>query len=138
MPIFETIVRYKDLCVSASKLEGEEAKAYHQRATTLLHVIEYRLKQIVDAGSPERAKVYGAINSEREYQDAMTASSARPDMIEDFHVGDGLSAIEHLVGEARREWYKGAAPHGPAMDLLRKVAGVIVKLGETYRLPYRT
>lgn len=84
-----------------------------------------------------RPEVYKAIDSERNFQEQLTANPLRPDMIENFHVGDGLSGIEYNLIKAREAWYKGAVPHTEAMEYLRKVAGVIVKLAEEYGIPER-
>lgn len=84
-----------------------------------------------------REEVYRSIDSERDLQDKLTADPSRPDMIEDFHVGDGLSAIQYNLDLARQSWYKDANPHTRAMEYLRKVAATIVKLGEVHGLPSR-
>ena len=84
-----------------------------------------------------RTEVYIAIDEEREYQNKMTADPSRPDMIDEFHVGDGLSAIRYNLQKAEEEWYKGAVPHTRAMHYLRKVAAICVKLGEDYGMPIR-
>jgi hypothetical protein len=85
----------------------------------------------------ERTEVYKAIDSERDYQDQMTANPDRPDMIEDFHVGDGLTAIKYNLDKAVDAWYVGAVPHQDTMKYLRKIAGIITKLGEVHGLPPR-
>ena len=77
------------------------------------------------------------ISGERDYQDKMAADSSRPDMIDDFHVGDGLSGIRYNLQKAEEVWYKGSTPHAEAMGYLRKVAAICVKLGETYGMPER-
>ena len=84
-----------------------------------------------------RTEVYAAIDTEREYQDKCTADKDRPDMIDDLHIGDTLTAIRHNIRKAEDLWYKGAVPHQDAMEYLRKVAGLIVKAGETYGMPSR-
>ena len=74
----------------------------------------------------KRNFVYEAIDSERDYQEKMTANPERPDMIEDFHIGDTLSAIQYNLDNARREWYRGAVPHTEAIEFLRKIAASAV------------
>ena len=44
----------------------------------------------------KREEVYKVIDTERDFQEKMVADSSRPDMIEDLHVGDVLSAIDEL------------------------------------------
>lgn len=48
----------------------------------------------------KRGDVYLAIDSERKYQDQQTASSDRPDMIEDFNMGAAMQAINVLMRKA--------------------------------------
>lgn len=85
----------------------------------------------------ERSDVYLAIDSERAYQDRATADPNRPDMVEDFHMGDALTAIRYNLGKAEELWYKTAKPHAEAMEYIRKVAGICVKLGEDQGMPVR-
>lgn len=84
-----------------------------------------------------REEVFDVLSNERDFQNQMVADPSRPDMIEDFHVGDGLSAINYNLRKAEEAWYKGVVPHTEAMDYLRKVAGIIVQLGERYGMPER-
>lgn len=84
-----------------------------------------------------RQAVYAAIDSERAYQDKLTDDSSRPDMIEDFHVGDALTAIRINLAKAEEAWYKGSVPHHASIEFLRKIAGICVKVGETYGMPSR-
>ncbi len=63
-----------------------------------------------------RKQVYHAIDSERAYQDKMTASQDRPDMIDDFHMGDTLSAIQHNLNKAMESWYPNSAPYKDTME----------------------
>lgn len=83
-----------------------------------------------------RAEVYSALDSERAYQDAMTASEDRPDMVE-INLAAGILAMEELLHQARVAWYYGAGNQPEAMSLLRKVGGLVVKMGEQYGLPQR-
>ena len=85
----------------------------------------------------ERADVYKAIDSERDFQEEMTRNSLRPDIIIDFHVGDALSAIEYNLDKARDAWYKDAVPHTDALKYLRKIAALCVKMGEAYGMEPR-
>jgi len=86
----------------------------------------------------KREDVYKALDSERDYQDEMSKSVFRPDMIEDMHIGDILSAIEHNLTLARAAWYKGFVPHPEAMTFLRKIGGLCVKAGESYGMSSRS
>ena len=79
-----------------------------------------------------REEVYKAIDSERDYQDKMSASSDRPDMIEDLHIGDTITAIQRNLNQATETWYLGAVPHDEALKHFRKIAALCVKAGERY------
>jgi hypothetical protein len=83
-----------------------------------------------------RLPVYVALDSERAYQDAMTASDDRPDMVE-IELPGLLLAAEHQLVEARSKWYSGHGPHTATMDCLRKVGGLVVKAGELLGMPQR-
>jgi hypothetical protein len=85
----------------------------------------------------ERKELYKAIDTERQFQIDMTAKESRPDMIEDLHVGDTLSAIQYNLDLARKAWYHGSTPHQGAMDYLRKIAGLCVQAGEKNGMPNR-
>ncbi|WP_017732744.1 hypothetical protein [Nafulsella turpanensis] len=85
----------------------------------------------------KRVDVYQVISSERNFQDMMITKEDRPEMIHALHVGDGIAAIEHNLQKAREAWYSGRVPHQEAMECLRKVAGICVKLGEIYGMPLR-
>lgn len=85
----------------------------------------------------KREEVFDIVSGERDFQNLMVAHPSRPDVIEDFHIGDGLTAINYNLRKAEEAWYKGAVPHTEAMDYLRKVAGIIVQLGERYGIPER-
>jgi hypothetical protein len=82
-------------------------------------------------------EVFDVIKGEREYQDRMVQKNNRPDMVEDLHVGDTLTAIRHNLTKAEEAWYKGSTPHPETMGYLRKVAGLIVQAGENFGMPTR-
>lgn len=84
----------------------------------------------------ERIDVYAAIDSERDYQDTMTASAERPDMVE-IGLGEIILAAEHNLALARHHWYYGSGQQSGALEHLRKVAGLAVKAGELYGMPRR-
>jgi hypothetical protein len=85
----------------------------------------------------KREDVYKAIDTERDFQIDMTAREDRPDMIQDLHIGDTISAIQHNLEKARSEWYSGSEPHQASMEYIRKIAGLCVQLGEKYDMPNR-
>ena len=85
----------------------------------------------------ERNKVYEAIDSERDYQEEMTKRDDRPDMIDDLHIGDTITAIQYNLNKAQEQWYIGSVPHQEAIKYLRKIAALCVKAGESYGMPKR-
>ena len=85
----------------------------------------------------KRADVYRAIDSERDYQDAMTERVDRPDMVADMPLSSILLAMERLLHDARYQWYSNSDPYEETMHLVRKVAGLTVKAGEQYGMPNR-
>lgn len=84
----------------------------------------------------ERLKVYQAIDSERNYQDRMEAQGDTH-VVSDFPLAAGIAAMEELILNVRREWYYGKDPYKNAMDHVRKIAGVCVKMGEKYGMEER-
>ena len=88
----------------------------------------------------ERSKVYEAIDSERAYQIQTSQDEDRPDILrEDFNLSNGILAMEKILKDARDVWYKDhpGQSYQPTMDLLRKVTGIGVYLGEKYGMPER-
>jgi len=87
----------------------------------------------------DRKEVYYAIDTERVYQDNETANPDRLDMVEDFNLGQSILAMEHLLAEARRIWYNDNPKDKfqDTMNMIRKVCGVCVKMGEKYGMPIR-
>ena len=85
----------------------------------------------------KREDVYKAFDSERAYQDEMSQRSDRPDMIEDMHMGDILSAIQYNLTLANGWWYQEATPYPKTTDILRKIGALCTKAGETYGMKGR-
>jgi len=85
----------------------------------------------------ERQEAYAAIDSERDYQDAMTADPSRQDMIENLSAGDIILAMENCLSEARATWYLGSVSHYAAAHAIRKVAALGVRFMEVHGSPPR-
>jgi len=81
---------------------------------------------------PIREAVYMIVNSERIYQDRMTAAVERPDMVPELSLGDHILAMEMCLSEARARWYSGSAPHLETTDFIRKVTALGVRCMETF------
>ena len=60
-------------------------------------------------------------------------------MIEDFNMGTAMQAINSIMGQADQVWYTDSPENNyeDTMELLRKVAGVCVQMGEKYGMPKR-
>ncbi len=84
-----------------------------------------------------RQEVYTVLDGERAFQDEMSQRTDRPDMIEEMHVGDILSAIQYNLSLATKAWYHGSVPHSDAIGYLRKIAALCIKAGETHGMPSR-
>jgi len=84
-----------------------------------------------------REDVFRAIDSERDYQELAKQDSTRPDILEEFHAGDTLAAIQYNLNKALDAWYKEPAPYNNSLVYLRKIAGLTVQLGEKYGMPER-
>ena len=85
----------------------------------------------------ERKEVYEAIDSERDFQIEKTEDASATHMIEDFHMGDTLAAIQVNLDKARFAWYNGSVPHSDATMYLRKVAALCVQMGEKHGMSSR-
>lgn len=84
----------------------------------------------------ERSEVYKAIDTERDYQEA-GLKKEDSHIVEEFDIAHGLNAIQYNLDKAREIWYNGHAPHEETMDMLRKIAGICVNLGEKKGMPER-
>ena len=84
----------------------------------------------------QRDDVYRVIDSERDFQDEMTARDSNPEFV-DMSMGDILLAIRHNLGLAESSWYPNAEPFEVSMEYLRKIAALSVKAGEKYGMKER-
>lgn len=84
-----------------------------------------------------RQEILNIVSQERDYQEAETKKIERPDMIENFGMGDTLSAIQYNLDKARENWYIEAKPYPNTTSYLRKVAALCVKAGEAYGMTER-
>jgi hypothetical protein len=85
----------------------------------------------------ERSEVYKAIDTERDYQEA-GLKKEDSHIVEEFDISHGLNAIQYNLDKARELWYNGHEPHEETMDMLRKIAGICVNLGEKKGMPKRS
>jgi len=85
----------------------------------------------------EKEKVYQAIDTELDYQKSLEGNANRPDVLKDFHIGDALTAIDYNLNQAKLVWYYDSEPYTKTLDLLRKIAALIVKQGMKHGMPDR-
>ena len=87
----------------------------------------------------DRKDVYTALDTEREYQEKMTINSDRPDMISEFNTSTALLAMDVTLERAKSAWYNDNPDdsYQDTMEHLRKIAGMIVQMGEKYGIPNR-
>lgn len=87
----------------------------------------------------ERNKVYKAVDSERSYQERETQNPDNPAMIEEFNMGTALNAMGVLMRQANDIWYTESPENNyeGTMDILRKISGVCVQMGEKHGMPER-
>lgn len=87
----------------------------------------------------ERNDVYKSLDSERDYQERETKNPDRPDMIEEFNMGTAMQAMNVLLRKAGDVWYTESPENNyeGTMNILRKIGGVIVQMGEKHGLPER-
>lgn len=84
-----------------------------------------------------RQEAYGAIDTERDYQDAQRGNSQRHDGMPPMTPGELILCMEKCLADARAAWYApdggtGCLPH------IRKVAALGVQAMERYGAPPRS
>jgi hypothetical protein len=82
-----------------------------------------------------RESVYKLIDGERAYQEEMWDNM-------DVHanelsVGDFILLVEEYAARARKEWSGHKYPEQPALEHMRKIAGIAVRCMETHGAPPR-
>lgn len=87
----------------------------------------------------QRSQVYNVLDTEREYQQKETDNTERPDMIEDFDISTALLAMDVTLEKAKYVWYYDNPKdnYQNTMELLRKLGGMVVQMGEKYGMPKR-
>lgn len=81
----------------------------------------------------KRQRVYKAIDSERDYQDVRWPP--RPDG-QAKPVAGYLVMLQDYLNEAFRAWTRNPGD-AAALEILRKLGGIIVQCGEAHGLPQR-
>jgi hypothetical protein len=77
-----------------------------------------------------RQEVYVAIDGERAYQDGQWPHGTK--LGPELSVGDEILLAEQYLSLARAAWARQAAPEVDALDILRKVGGIVVRCMETH------
>ena len=82
---------------------------------------------------PTRDEVYAAIDTERDYQEALP--STRTDG-RDHTVGDYVTMLQHYQRELVKAWTLNAGD-APSLEVMRKIAGIAVHCMEDHGAPPR-
>ena len=83
--------------------------------------------------SVSRAAAYEAINSERDYQDSLSADRT---VGLDHTVGDYVTMMQHYQNQLVKEWTLNAGDE-EALVVMRKIAGIAVHCMERHGAPKR-
>lgn len=83
-----------------------------------------------------RKGVYKLIDGEREYQQDLEKDPSRHDSNYNHTVGDYLVLLNSYVAKANTAWSDNADVL-PALDIIRKIAGICVHCMEDYETPAR-
>lgn len=77
-----------------------------------------------------RQEVFDAINSERDYQDALSRNA-----VKDQQPLEQLAIIRRICRDMEDAWYEN--PGQPPMDFMRKIAATAVRCMEQHGAPKR-
>lgn len=77
----------------------------------------------------QRAEVYSAFDSEREYQLALWGDKPQS-------VGAFITMLDVYVEKAKKAWIE-ANHDRDALDVIRKIGGIVTACGEQHGLPFR-
>lgn len=83
-----------------------------------------------------REEVYAAIDSERNYQDALSRNVVNREGDPTFSPITNLSIIQELCARMQREFYE--RPGHPDLAYMRKIAATAVRTMETFGAPRRS
>lgn len=83
------------------------------------------------------SNVLDKILDERRYQEAMKIEGGSH-IVDDFVMGDALTAIRYNLNKAGDEWYINTSPtYEQVTKHLRKIAAICVQMGERYGMQSR-
>ena len=87
-----------------------------------------------------RAEVYSAVDSERNYQDhhwpqdGFSPDDEEPNQLT---VGEFVLLLDEYASKARAVWTTEKKPEGLTLDVVRKIAGIAVNCMEQHGAPRR-
>jgi hypothetical protein len=84
-----------------------------------------------------RAVVYNAIDSERDYQDLHWPQDGRPGCPNPLTIGEFVLLIEEYAARARIEWAAEKKPEMRTLHIVRKIGGIAVNCMEQHGAPMR-
>lgn len=82
-----------------------------------------------------RHAAYKAIDSERDYQDALARNVVNREGDQTFSPMTNLAIIEEMCARMKSEFYDN--PGHPPLDYMRKIAATAVRTMETFGAPVR-
>lgn len=84
----------------------------------------------------KREEVFDRVSDEMDYQ---LSQEPNPDshIVSDFPLAAAMEAIRYNLEKANKAWYNSQAPYEEAMDSIRKIAAISIKMGEQYGMPER-
>lgn len=83
----------------------------------------------------ERTEVYAAIDTERDYQDALARNVVNREGDPTFSPITNLVIIQELCARMQKDFYDN--PGHPDMNNMRKIAGTAVRAMEAFGAPVR-
>ncbi|BAV39157.1 hypothetical protein BPT24_035 [Tenacibaculum phage pT24] len=92
--------------------------------------------EIFSIENAQRQKIYDVVNTELDY---IKNHEPKNDshIVENFPLSSGMEAIRYNLDKANREWYNEHEPYKSAMNYIRKVGAICIKMGMKYGMPER-
>lgn len=86
----------------------------------------------------KREDVYKLIDGERDYQDTQWPEQAAEDSdARALSIGEDILLMEEYIANARTSWSVERRPETGALDIIRKIAGIVVRCMENHGAPAR-
>jgi hypothetical protein len=123
--------------------EWKRPNVYHQPTEEEMEAMDYLVLEWdfgwmcdLDFGPQDRERVYMAVDSERDYQDAQAGNAKRHEDQPPMTPGEFILCMEKCLQDARDAWYKPDGGRG-CMEYIRKVTALGVQAMERHGAPKR-